>query len=106
LVRSLGFLLLSHLFDFAPLVFNFLLLLLQLALSLLVLYLPILHLIANHVSATSAEGAANCRSCAGVADRGADDCAGAGAKKGAYACTFLALAQGLPRASCNQQCRG
>jgi hypothetical protein len=104
--KSLGFLLLSHLLDFAALVLNLLLLLLQLALGLLILHLPVLHLVANHISAAGAEGAANCSSCARMTHRGPDDCAGAGAEQGAYTRTFFALAQRLSGTSRNQECCG
>jgi hypothetical protein len=101
----LGFLLLSHLLYFAALIFDLLLLLLQLALRLLILYLPVLQLIANHVSAASTEGSTNCGSCARMTDSGADYCAGASAEQRAYTSTFLAFGERLSRASRHQQGR-
>jgi hypothetical protein len=91
-IKSLGFLLLFHLLDFSALVLNFLLLLLHLALSLLILNLPVLKLVANHISAARSERAANRRSCAGMTNRGTDNGAGASTEQGAHASTLFALA--------------
>jgi len=76
---------------FTALVFNLLLLLLQLTLRLLILYLTVLQFIANHVSTTSAERATNCGSGTRMTHRGADYRASAGAQQSTHASTFFAL---------------
>jgi hypothetical protein len=100
-----GFLLLFHLLYLSALVFNFLLLLIQLALCLLILYLPVLQFIADDVSTASPERAAYRSSCAGMAHGGTDYRPGASTQQGADASTFFALAERLSRTSCYQQGR-
>jgi hypothetical protein len=69
-------LLLFHLLDFAALIFDLLLLLLQLALRLLILYLTVLQRVANHVSAAGAERATDSGASTRMTNRGADYSAG------------------------------
>jgi hypothetical protein len=101
----LGLLFLFHLLYLSALVFDLLLLLLQLALRLLSLDLLVLHFIANHVSAGCAQSATNCGARARMTDRGTDYCASASAQESADAGTFFALAERLPRTSRNQKGR-
>jgi hypothetical protein len=104
--RLFGFLLLSHLFYLTALILNFLLLLLELALGLLVRYFLILHFVANHIAATGAEGSTNRRARTRMADCGADYCASAGTQQRAYTGSFFAFGERLPGASADQQdCR-
>jgi hypothetical protein len=86
---------LFHLLYLLALIFDLLLLLLQLALRLLILYLPVLQLIANYVSATSAKRATDGRSRRRVTHSGADYCAGTGAQQGAHTRAFFALRKWL-----------
>jgi hypothetical protein len=102
-LKLFGFSLLSHLFYLLALIFNLLLLLLQLALGLLTLYLLVLQLIANQISTAGAERTADCRACRRMTHRGAYYGSSTTTQQSADACAFFALAQRLPRASCNQQ---
>jgi hypothetical protein len=104
--KLFGFPLLVHLFYLLALIFNLLLLLLQLALGLLILYLLVLQLIANQISAAGAERATDCRACRRMTHRGTDYSPSTTTQQSADAGAFFALAQRLPRASCNQQGRG
>jgi hypothetical protein len=76
-----------------------------LALCLLILYLPVLQLVAHYIPTAGAERAADCGPCARMAHSGADYRASAGTQQSADACAFFALAQGLSGASSNQQSR-
>jgi hypothetical protein len=70
--------LLPHLLDFTTLVLDFLLLLLQLALGLLIFYLTVLQLIANYIAAACAKRTTYSCPRAGVTNSSTDYRAGTG----------------------------
>jgi hypothetical protein len=97
--RLLGLLILLHFFDLASLILDFLLLLLELTLGLLVLNLLILKFVADHVATASAQSPTNCSASPRMPDRRADYCASTSAEQRTYASPFFALTERLPLAS-------
>jgi hypothetical protein len=98
-----GILFLLQLLDLAPLVLDLALLLFNLALGLPLLYLLVLHLVADYVPATGSQRTADGSARARMADGGADDRTGTGSQHRTYASSFLTGAKRLPSASGNQE---
>jgi hypothetical protein len=91
-------LLLLHLFDLLTLVLEFLLLLLNLALRLLILYLSVLQFVANDVAARCSHTATDRGTCRRMAHSRADYRSRTGTEQSAHASAFFALTQRLSRA--------
>jgi len=98
-----GFLLLPHTFNLTPLLFDLLLLRIDLALSLLGPYLLILQCVANEETTARPDRAADGGAGAGSAHRGADYCARRATRKRADPRTLFTRAQWLPGATGNRK---
>src|SRR5271154_4725498 len=94
-----GFAVTLQLLNLLLLILNLPLLIVDLRLSLSLLILPILHLVADCVSAQCADTAADCRARERVADRRADNRARCRADAGSDEGAFLTSREGLSRAS-------
>jgi hypothetical protein len=94
--QLLGFLLLSHLLYLAALIFNFLLLLLELTLGLLGLDFLVLHLVSDNIAATSTKSTADSRPRSRMADRGPDYRASTCAEQSTDTSTFFPFTKWLP----------
>jgi hypothetical protein len=95
--------LLPHTFNLTPLLFDLLLLRIDLALSLLVPYLLILQCVADEETTARPHRAADSGAGAGSADRGADYCARRATRKRADPRTLFTCAQWLPGATGNRK---
>jgi len=97
-----GLLLLLHLFQFTTLALDFLLLLLDLALGLLLLVFLVLHRVANRVTTNRAEPAPDRRPGAWMPDRGTDYGAGAGSQEAPSKSSLFPRAKRLTAAASGQ----
>ena len=101
-----GFLLTLHLLNLLTLLFQFLLLLLELCLSLLVGVLIVLHRVTDYIASATAQNTADRRARARRADGGTDDRAGCRADTRTAYSALLTGRQWLPGASSyKKKCR-
>jgi hypothetical protein len=100
-----GVLVLLHLLDLAALLFDFLLLLLNLALRLGVGILVVLHLIADYEAGACSEATTDRRPRQRMAHSGADNRTGTRAQHASDSCAFLTRAQRLAVGACSEQKR-